>query len=132
MLDASSWACTYCGEHEKTLHVHHKQYFKGRMAWEYGDDELIVLCEDCHKEEHNLDEIIKRILSQTDSRQVLALLSGAFGDALNFTQEEFAFCSRQSEGVFLAGLVASDFSDLPDEEKIKVLDITEAKQKEKK
>lgn len=39
MLEAAGWECTSCGGAEKTLHVHHKRYVKGRMAWEYEADE---------------------------------------------------------------------------------------------
>lgn len=30
------------------LHVHHRQYINGLMAWEYPNDQLITLCEECH------------------------------------------------------------------------------------
>lgn len=36
------------------LNVHHKVYHPGRRAWEYEDDELITLCEDCHERLHHV------------------------------------------------------------------------------
>ena len=36
----------------KGLNVHHKYYIKGKAPWEYEDDALITLCEDCHKKAH--------------------------------------------------------------------------------
>lgn len=36
----------------KGLHIHHKYYKDGLMAWEYENDALVTLCEDCHTEEH--------------------------------------------------------------------------------
>ena len=36
----------------KGLNVHHKFYIKGLAPWEYEDDALITLCEDCHKKIH--------------------------------------------------------------------------------
>ena len=51
-LAAANWTCCVCGAKDETLHVHHKQYLKGRMAWEYSDAELAVLCDPCHEQEH--------------------------------------------------------------------------------
>lgn len=36
----------------KGLNVHHTYYIKGKAPWEYEDDALITLCEDCHKKAH--------------------------------------------------------------------------------
>lgn len=63
VLSGSDFTCQGCYDKETTLHVHHKQYFSGRMAWEYSDDELIVLCEDCHKEAHKSIDDLRRIFS---------------------------------------------------------------------
>jgi hypothetical protein len=54
-LERSSWSCESCGDSENTLHVHHKQYFKGREPWEYEVGQLAVLCENCHKFQHDDD-----------------------------------------------------------------------------
>ena len=34
------------------LNVHHTYYIKGRKPWEYGNDTLVTLCENCHKKRH--------------------------------------------------------------------------------
>lgn len=39
------------------LHVHHKFYIYGKLAWEYHDDALITLCNFCHQELHNTNDI---------------------------------------------------------------------------
>lgn len=36
----------------KVLNIHHKYYVKGKAPWEYDNDALITLCQDCHKLEH--------------------------------------------------------------------------------
>lgn len=36
----------------KGLNVHHKFYIRGLAPWEYDNDALITLCEDCHKKVH--------------------------------------------------------------------------------
>lgn len=62
-LDAAGWACRKCECTDVTLHVHHKRYVKGRMAWEYERDELEVLCADCHAAEHDLKDLLERVIN---------------------------------------------------------------------
>lgn len=76
MLEAANWECTECGSKDGTLHVHHKQYIKGRMAWEYSNDELMVVCEDCHDHQHQIGSELKELLALTDNAQALGLLRG--------------------------------------------------------
>jgi hypothetical protein len=52
VLQAAEFKCSCCYDGESTLHVHHKRYIKGRMAWEYEGEELAALCESCHGQEH--------------------------------------------------------------------------------
>ena len=78
MLDAAGWKCSVCGGHDSQLHVHHRQYFKGRMAWEYSDAELQVLCKNCHERLHVVDDQIKAILCRVPPHEALALLAGYF------------------------------------------------------
>jgi 5-methylcytosine-specific restriction endonuclease McrA len=37
---------------DRVLHVHHLCYRSGFKAWDYLDEDLITLCEDCHQNEH--------------------------------------------------------------------------------
>ncbi|MBL6950694.1 MAG: hypothetical protein ISR57_08640 [Bacteroidales bacterium] len=41
----------------KDIHIHHKYYQKGKMAWEYPNDALITLCWSCHEELHQNKDI---------------------------------------------------------------------------
>lgn len=52
IMQRDEFACKLCSDTETTLHVHHKQYAKGRLAWEYPNDELVTLCEVCHETMH--------------------------------------------------------------------------------
>lgn len=65
MFNSSDWTCSHCGEHENTLHLHHKAYIRGRDPWDYDDDQLTVLCDGCHKKHHvqkdRLDELLSRV-----------------------------------------------------------------------
>ena len=75
-LEAARWECANCGDKSQTLHVHHRQYFKGRMAWEYSGAELAVLCETCHTAEHQDLDALRRMLVNVETREALALLGG--------------------------------------------------------
>ena len=41
----------------KTLHVHHKYYNLKKLPWEYPNEALTTLCDDCHKEVHAKNKI---------------------------------------------------------------------------
>lgn len=86
VLEKNGFECSCCGDSESQLHVHHRQYFKGRKVWEYADDELEVLCDSCHEEAHHTVDELKEVLSTLPLdglREVAALVAGfrsyAFG-----------------------------------------------------
>ena len=41
----------------KGLNIHHTHYTRGCKPWEYENDSLVTLCEDCHKERHETSRI---------------------------------------------------------------------------
>lgn len=48
IFERDGWRCKECYSKEKTLHVHHLFYLKGKEPWEIPNGFLITLCEDCH------------------------------------------------------------------------------------
>ena len=56
VLELRGFKCEECKCEDKQLHVHHRFYIKGRKYWEYDNDVLQVLCEDCHQKEHEKPE----------------------------------------------------------------------------
>ena len=56
IMQRDNWKCSICGADYETseLNVHHKIYHQGLMPWEYNDEDLITLCSECHKKEHNI------------------------------------------------------------------------------
>lgn len=41
----------------RPLNIHHTYYVKGAKPWEYENDSLVTLCEDCHKKRHETTRI---------------------------------------------------------------------------
>lgn len=70
ILERADFKCEECGDAERTLHVHHKQYVKGRKAWEYEGSELRALCEGCHKLGHETRDALLRLLASTFAEEV--------------------------------------------------------------
>ena len=64
ILNIAAFTCQGCFSREKTLHVHHRAYRKGAYPWDYGDHELVVLCEDCHEVHSTLDDQLKAKLGR--------------------------------------------------------------------
>jgi len=63
ILERDGFECSCCGDKETTLHVHHKKYIKGRMAWDYEDDFLETLCDPCHKRQHASRELLDELIA---------------------------------------------------------------------
>ena len=63
ILERDDWACQKCFDPDSTLHVHHRYYEKDKEPWEYPDDALITLCEDCHEGEKGFKDELKAIES---------------------------------------------------------------------
>jgi len=51
--DRDKYKCRFCGATDKFLHVHHLYYSPNKKVWEYDNESLITLCEDCHEMAHN-------------------------------------------------------------------------------
>ena len=54
VIEERGCKCEMCGS-SSNLCVHHKAYIKGRYAWEYPKDYLLVLCNGCHRKIHGID-----------------------------------------------------------------------------
>lgn len=59
-LEAAGWKCSRCPS-VKELKVHHTFYAPGRAPWEYNLEDLLVLCDPCHRKEHNLPAAAREI-----------------------------------------------------------------------
>jgi len=51
ILERDDWTCQYCEDNESTLHVHHLNYAT-EDPWDEENNNLVTICESCHKKEH--------------------------------------------------------------------------------
>ena len=106
MLNAAGWKCVSCEAADQTLHVHHKRYIKGRMAWEYDESELAVLCDGCHRQEHDDMQVADELLAASDTAANAALIAGFLSHA-DWIEPGLIEQGRQSDPLmFAAGFVA--------------------------
>lgn len=76
--ERDDYTCFLCGSKDKFVHVHHR-YYDGRLHyWEYPDDSLVTLCEDCHAEEHSISSdknsvIINEAIKKAHNRGAMYL-----------------------------------------------------------
>ena len=71
ILSRDKFACVVCGSTDKQLHVHHKRYIAGRNYWDYPDELLVTLCEDCHRKFHGKETESTNKISKKDSKNTV-------------------------------------------------------------
>ncbi len=106
VLESAGWECENCGAEETTLNVHHKQYVKGRMYWEYERHELECLCEKCHKTHHEAQDGLKRLLAEINQHEAFGVIAG-FHYASDWVDKANVHQARDGDALsFAAGFVA--------------------------
>lgn len=60
IMSDARFECSRCGDKETTLMIYHSYYEKGLAPWEYPDESLHCLCEECYKKAQELKTLIKR------------------------------------------------------------------------
>ncbi len=110
-LSLANWECEGCCTKDITLHVHHKQYIKGRMAWEYSDGELAVWCENCHGDHHLIESLLQRVLSvevayESPHRTALGLIAGYLAAHFDLDYELSEECRKHTGPIFDIGIAA--------------------------
>lgn len=80
ILERDDYHCVSCinkdgGDLGKHLEVHHLFYKKGLLPWEYDDEDLITLCDNCHdfisKKIASCNELIGRMCIDDDYAEQL-------------------------------------------------------------
>lgn len=65
IMQRDNFTCQVCGATDRTLHVHHIYYTKwAEGPWDYFDEALITLCNECHELEHeNMPDATEYLMS---------------------------------------------------------------------
>jgi hypothetical protein len=71
VLQRDEWACTWCGQADVTLHVHHRKYLRGRPPWESPAKDLCTLCEICHADVTRWNRMARELLEDLDFAQLV-------------------------------------------------------------
>jgi hypothetical protein len=58
----------YVSENMVVLNVHHKYYEAGKNAWEYADNALITLCDECHHKIHKCSDV--KVYAKVDGKYI--------------------------------------------------------------
>ena len=91
MKDAD-FSCEMCGDKESTLNVHHKYYIQGNEPWQYDDISLVVLCEDCHNQEHeskeNFELMLRKMKEYFNFYELTCILDGIIGEFENIGEND--------------------------------------------
>lgn len=87
ILNRDEWTCQICFDTENTLHVHHRYYLKGKDPWDYDNNVLVTLCEDCHNTEHQ--DMAVAIETLSNAIMMAGYTSGdIFNIALGFAEHK--------------------------------------------
>jgi len=123
ILNRDGWMCQKCCAEDKTLHVHHKVYIKGRMVWEYDDSDLQTLCDDCHERTHLDEQELKRLLAVSSHGTAVAVLRGFLTPCMGTGDAQALY---DDDPVAFAGMVASTLSLLTLEDAMQVHELVQA------
>lgn len=66
ILNDRGFKCEICFDKGSQLHVHHKIYKKGLSPWDYPAHNYAVLCDECHKESHNIIDLFNEFIGCLD------------------------------------------------------------------
>ena len=86
IMELAGFACEECFGKETTLNVHHSYYTKGAAPWEYPDEHLHCLCEDCHEIAEAIRICLNRAIGPLRFKEARILLGAA--KALYLHQQE--------------------------------------------
>lgn len=106
VMEAAGFSCVECGEDKKPLNIHHGYYEKGMAIWDYPNDSLWCLCEDCHRKIH----LAKQQLNQQIGKLTLSRLENMYGYAAGLRlmdDDEGALAVKLSGFEHLSGVGAA-------------------------
>lgn len=101
IMERADFSCENCGNKAQTLAVHHRLYLRGHKPWEYENDLLECLCDDCHKSKHKLQAELNAVLVMSDDiDQVIGYAKGLYTHITN-PEDEITIASWEQAAGFL-------------------------------
>lgn len=79
VLQSANFECESCGSGEVQLHVHHSYYEKNLAPWDYPDESLHCLCENCHEKAQDIKTLLQRQIGKLELDDVELILGYALG-----------------------------------------------------
>lgn len=122
ILQRSDWSCESCGDRTSTLHVHHKQYIKGREPWEYEASGLEALCEKCHSKAHDEKTFLTQVISEFPSEMAPALAALLVGYGFDDGYVEAEHWIKVDGRIAQAGVFASLLGNLTEDQVFELCD----------
>lgn len=65
--------CQSCKQSNKPIHVHHLNYSPGVRLWDAEDQDLCLLCKDCHDSIHETIRRFRRISARCNAGNIAAI-----------------------------------------------------------
>lgn len=67
ILNDRGFKCEICQDKDSQLNVHHKIYKKGLSPWDYPKHNYATLCNNCHKESHDIIDLFNEFVGCLDN-----------------------------------------------------------------
>lgn len=62
--------CSDCGESTSSpLVIHHRRYRHGLEPWQYADEDLLLICKDCHDRLHALEGMTRDLIRRLEPHE---------------------------------------------------------------
>lgn len=78
--------CAVCKRRDIVTHVHHLFYDLDRLPWEYGNEEVVLLCAPCHHEMHQHLQSFRKYVFGKLTPQTFRVLNGALAVGLDHNE----------------------------------------------
>jgi len=69
-MQRDGFKCQFCNSATKQLTDHHLVYMPHTKVWKYDNELMITLCNDCHKEIHELNKVIAIIAKNVIKQKI--------------------------------------------------------------